>query len=59
MRPGLMEKALRLTNLEKARGDVIMFKQVKAATKRKLSSSPTEQELLGWDTSKHQFRSDA
>lgn len=54
-----MEKTLRLTNLEKARGDVIMFKQVKAATKRKLSSSPAEQELLGWDTSKHQFRSDA
>lgn len=31
----LLKKILKLTNLEKAREDVTMFKQVKAATNRK------------------------
>lgn len=55
----LTEKISRLINLEKAREDVKMFKQVKAATKGKFSSSPTEHQLLGLEASKHQFSSDA
>lgn len=51
-------KILTLSNLYKAREDVTTFKEVKAVTKGKLSSITAEHELLGLDTSKHQFRSD-
>ena len=63
-RQGLMEKILRLISLEKAKGDMTVFKQVKAATKTWGESCPPDpqrvgHELLGLDASKRQFRLDA
>lgn len=41
-RLGLMEEILRLASLEKAKGDVAMFQQVKAATKTWEESCPPD-----------------